>query len=301
MKIGSFTPVKHRIENVRVFRPVQTLLFKVRVSEVDTVNTNDYLNFDLKVNVTLQNSKTGNLNTIIPYIELSKLADISTFNEGSTLIGSDYILYPVMLGVDSNVSVDNDKYLEINIVDIPANISAIEIYSYEVGKQSDFVARYSKMACPSGVARHKTAMGENDFLSLPISGFDELQITYLNGSVSSMSIVDLQYHMAQNNDITAVKQDTNGLSLSAKVDLKIQDGNVHDAPTLLNYLKTNTFKVNGYVSTFMAYANSFVMVLEDVESIEIIRDTDSTKPLEYILGDFVDTKKAVSVVKTDKK
>lgn len=51
----------------------------------------------------------------------------------------------------------------------------------------------------------------------------------------------------------------------------------------------------------MAYADSFVMELNEVDSIEIIRDTDSSKPLEYILGDFIDTVKPAPVVKSDKK
>ncbi len=307
MKVGSFTPSNGRVENIRIFRPIQTLLVKVDLKgasndgiTVRPQGIRSYVENKMKVNVTLQNSASGHLSTLIPYIEISKLADISTYNEGYSVVKDNSVLYPIMLGISKNLSVDNDKYIDISFLDIPDYVERIHINSFEVGENSDFVSFYQKMAAPSGVARYKVNTENSEFLSLPLKGFDEVQLTFYNGLTATYDKTDLFYLMAQNNDITAVLQSDSGLTVGGVV--STTSSNVHDGVTLIHALHNDELIVKGNSNIYLSHSDNFVLDLDEVETLEIIRDTDCINPFEFILGDFVDSKKPVSKnLKTDKK
>ncbi len=294
-KIGSYTPKNGRVEGIKIFKPIQTLLVNVLVDSAHQQCPKGILKYienKMKVNVTLQNSDNGHLTTLVPYIEIGKLADISTYNEGYSVVNDSSILYPVMLSVDQNLSVDNDKYLEVSFLDIPSYVHTINLNSFEVGELSDFVAYYSKMTAPAGVARYQINTNDSEFLSLPVTGFDEIQIKHINGVVSVLDKTDLDYLMAQNNDITAVLQEKSGLSFTGRF-------SDHDVMTLqtadefVEKIKQGKLDIYGSGNIYLSRAESYVLNLKNVDTLEIIRDTDCKDSFEFILGDFVDSKKPV--------
>ncbi|MGC3977852.1 MAG: hypothetical protein QM751_06200 [Paludibacteraceae bacterium] len=137
-----------------------------------------------RLNVVLQNSKTGSLATLIPYVGLTQLSEISTFNEGAVVIEDKLIIIPVMLHPTDNISLDNEKYLEMSLIDIPNNVTSVDVHSFETGTLTDFVTKYNKMNCPAGSARVKFNVVDNELILLPTTGFDSIQFTYKNGLVA---------------------------------------------------------------------------------------------------------------------
>lgn len=292
MKVGSYVPVNSKIESVKHFRPCQHLLFNVRFGE--NLTSYSYVNFRGRLNLSLQNSNSGTLSTIVPSLPLNVLGDISTYNEGVVLIKNQSILFPVLLNPTANVSLSNDKYLDISLTELQG-VVGVDIYAFELGVNSDFLTSYSKMNCPAGNARSKFSVGENDFLSIPTTGFDELQITYKNGFVSTLTHFDLEYHMAQNNDMTAYRQakDLFGnpvLGISAKGLVSFNE-HLSDLSGVVGFLNGGTSTVDVVVDAIMSCANNYVMVLDEVSTIEIIRDTDSSKVFEFVLADFINAQK----------
>lgn len=282
MKIGSYTPVNNKVENIKIFTPVQTILI---VPKYNTrVIASKFAYETATISITLQNSNTGNLTTIIPHVKLTTLGEISTFNEGVVVMDDDTIIFPIMLNPVGNVQVDNDKYLQLDLSELSPTISQVDIYTFTVGKSSDFIAKYSKMACPAGVARHKVNAVNNEILSLPLTGYDSVQLTYANGIVSVYSKVDLEYIQAQNNDLTAYKMGAMGIDVI---------GNLTNTSKYADFagfnldLKSGIIDIEGVVNLYTSKCRSYILNLENVKEIEIIRDSDSVKPLEYILGDFV--------------
>lgn len=265
MKIGSFVPnADYLIENIKVFRPCQVLLFHLKSGAANKLDAlTDYTPL---LNVVLQNSKTGASDTIVPFIQLGKLGEIASFNEGVILGTETGILIPVMLNPAGNISLDNDKYLDVQLSGLQ-DFANVDIYAFETGKNSDFVTKYMKVTAPMGVARHKTSVGQADLVSFPTKGFESIQLTYKGGIVTNMTKTELQYYAAKNNDLTAMQMGSN--------DSPFVPGTINDTlDTALCFI-------------FGCYATQFIVNLIDVESIEIIRDVENGQAFEYILGDLV--------------
>ncbi len=279
MKVGSYTPNNGKIEGVKIFRPAQSILLNINFPFTPGSTASDTrcsLLKDMlaKINVTLQNSDTGNLTTLIPYLKLTNLAEISTFNEGAVVINNNNMIIPIMLNPLGNIDIDNDKFLQLDIIDVDDFISSIDIHSFELGVESNFIAKYSKMNVPAGSSRYAVNCAGNDLILLPRTGYDEVQITYKSGVVSSFSSVELQYYMAKNNDLSAYGYDDSGNGVAARV-RSLAGGGV---PTEV------------LVDLYMSILSSYVLNLIDVDKIELIRESDSSNSLEFILGDFVEDK-----------
>lgn len=249
MKIGTYVAnAQGNIDPQKVFRPLQTILVDIHGENGQSI---EFKTLTAKLNVTLINSTTGSQDSIIPFVSLTQLAEVATMHEGSVLHSSfgasNTLLIPVLLNPTSNLQINNDKYLDIEISGlVPGAI--VDIYGFESQSMSDMVCRYSKFSMPIGTSRQSTQTGNNDFLCLPIVGFDSIRITYASGVVADLSPRELQYMMAKENDIT----------------LSSVDG------------------------SFMiySYANSYVIDLAGVKSFEIVRDSNSTTPFEFLLGDL---------------
>lgn len=285
MKIGSYTPENGKLSSIKHFRPSQAILFVFNIDSPRSVGTDEFKSNTAKLNVNLQNSKTGNLQTIIPYISLLSLAEISTFNEGVVLIKDRSMTLPVLLHPTDNISIDNDKYLEFSLIDIPGWVKTIDIYSFETGKNTDFVTKYNKMSCPAGSARSFFSVADNDFIQLPISGFDSIRVTYKNGIVSDMTPVELSYYMAQNNDVTAYNSSSLGVKVSGTVVGAKPD--YLDFTDFITDYKMKLIRVQGVSESFLSICSTFIFNLLEAQSVEIIRDSQSDSSLEFVLGDFI--------------
>lgn len=251
MKIGTYVAnAQGTIDPQKVFRPLQTILIDLHGT---ALNPLDFNNLAAKLNVTLINSTTGSQDSIIPFVSLTQLAEVATMHEGSVLRtavsddGFTRLLIPVLLNPTSNLQINNDKYLDIEISGLSAG-QTVDIYGFESQSMSDMICRYSKFSMPIGTSRQSTQTGNNDFLCLPIVGFDSIRITYASGVVADLSPRELQYMMAKENDIT----------------LSSLDG----------------------ANMIYSYANSYVIDLGGVKSFEIVRDSNSATPFEFLLGDL---------------
>ena len=272
MKIGTFSPDSNGIiEGIRIFRPCQTLLARVINTLGETVP--DFANETIKVLATLQNSNNGSQKTLIPYILLNKLAEISTFNEGVVLQKNDSCLYPIMLNPIGNIELDSDKYIDVAFNGVAAT-ETIELYAFEASKISDFVPVYSKMSTSSGVARQKFNVATNDVLCLPITGFDSIQLTYKSGSVGTYTPTELEYLMSKTNDLTMYHRDTN-------------TGGVVTITSAYYNSGSGTVSATSISELIMSYGCQFIVNLLEVDSIELIRDTNCSANYEFILCDFV--------------
>ncbi|MGC3977845.1 MAG: hypothetical protein QM751_06165 [Paludibacteraceae bacterium] len=281
MKIGSFIPSAGKIDAVKHFRPAQSLLVVFKSDSV--IGVLDFKSNTTKINVNLQNSKTGSLSALIPYISVTRLSEISTFNEGSVLVETQSYISPVMLHPTENISLDNDKYLEFSFIDIPGWVSSVDLYTYEMGTTTDFVTKYNKMSCPAGSARVVFNTVDNDLLALPLTGFDSVRLTYKNGLVADMSAVELKYYMAQNNDLSAYQSSADGINVKGF----LVERSFASFAELNTALSSGSVLIQGTAQTYQSLCSSFIFNLVDVVSIEIIRDTNSVNSLEFILGDFV--------------
>lgn len=260
MKVGSFQPVNGKIENIKVMRPCQALLFHIVYSDNEDFNTT-LQTAGCKLQVLRQNSNTGQKDTIVPFIQLGKLAEIATFNEGCIRLGLQSAHVPVMLSPAGNIALDNDKYLEISVVDtnLYPGLQSIDVYAIESEKISPFLTKYNKMSVPAGIARQYFNVKDSDILSLPTTGYDEIQLKTNTGSVITLTKIELQYLQSTKNDLTAYRMD--------------------DATNMI---------VSGMGGAQLhPYGNSFILNLLSIESIEIIRDSNSASSFDFILGDLV--------------
>lgn len=258
MKIGTFAPVNGKIENVKIMRPAQAILLELTFAEPSSMEV--LKSATCKLLVTRQNSENGQTDTIIPFIPLGKLAEIATFNEGAVRLSIYKAFIPVMLSPAGNIQLDSNKYLELSLHDmnIVPDPTEVTIYAIEDSSMSAFITKYQKFNLPAGVSRQSVNLKDADILCLPQTGFDEIKIVSKNGHVNSMTKTELLYKQATKNDITAYRLADTGLL-------------------------TNTV---GSADLFPV-GNSFILNLIDVESIEVVRDSDSTEVFEFITADLV--------------
>lgn len=278
MKIGTFTPTAGgAIENVKIFSPASLILIHAKSSTPQVYQSLDFLGNQMKVQVELQNSDTGQRLPIIPFIKASTLAEISTFNEGAVLMDDNSIIYPIMLNPVGNIRLDKDKYLELSLVNCPLagavlpSVMTYDIYAFEAPANNDFITKYSKISAPAGTSRQKFNVTSSDLVVLPITGFDSINFTYRNGLVSNMNPVELRYQMAKTNDLTAFHKKSTG---EVKAFLSLEEPVAVDGCPVI-------------VDMVMSYGNYFIINTLDIETVEIIRDTNSASVYEFILADLV--------------
>lgn len=270
MKIGRYTAQNGVIEGIKILRPIQEIGLLIKFKQ--GFNTPfDYLSNSFKVNASIVNSKSGAQDTVIPYCNSTDLALVRQFHQGHILaMGQDNLLLPVLLNPVGSIQLDNDKYVQLDFSNIPNVIDFIEIYIFDEGKITDFVAKYSKMAAPAGVARHLVKTDTSELLVIPTNFGDSLQVTYKNGSVVDYTTTDLQFYMARNNDVSFIQQ-------------RNFDG-INGIGGLLDDGEGARDVTVGYVG---ATYNRFLFDLADVRQIEIIRDSNSANACEFLLCDFV--------------
>ncbi len=241
-----------------IFTPVQTLL--IGITKSDSAIANDAFSVSENpsvIKVSLQNSKTGEKNDIVPHIKLPYLAEIATYNEGQILFTDNYILFPVMLNPVGNVDLDNDKFLR---VEFETNGKAVDIFAFSEGTMSNFISKYDKMNVPAGTSRLSFNTKGIELMYLPNfqQSFDSVRLTYSNGLSSELTSRELQYLMSKNNDITAFKTEPNS-----------------------GIIETGTSNLSG------SFANGAIINLNNVSQVEIIRDTvGSSSNYEFIFGNF---------------
>jgi|GEM_PF-6093676 hypothetical protein len=255
MKIGTYIAnAQGNIDPQKVFRPLQTILIDVHgKQQYDSV---DFLTLAAKLNVTLINSKTGNQDSIIPFVTLNLLGEIATMHEGSVIYkngqdfadGISHLLVPVLLNPASNLQIDNDKYLDIELSGLLPG-QTVDLYGFETQSLSEMVCKYSKFSIPIGTSRNTTTVGSNDVLALPVGGFDSIRLSFTSGVVADMSPIELDYYMAKENDLTL----------------------------------TTT---NPTDKIIYSRGNHYILDLNGIKSFEIVRDSDSTAAFEFVLGDL---------------
>jgi len=272
MKIGAYQANGvGNVVDVKCFRPIQVLLFDVTTSDnLAPLTVADFLNSTIKVNVTLQDSKTGNQTSVVPFVKLSQLAEIATMHEGSVIMTKDKILFPVLLNPAANLRVDNDKYLEIELSGMVPG-QHVDVYGFETENISDMLCIYQKFSIPVGTARQIYQVGTNDIIAFPTTGFDSVRFYFNSGVVSDMSPRELQYDMAKNNDLTLYQLSENG---TVDVVTTAEDNGAGGQMTVSK------------CQMIMSHGNSFIRDLAGVKQFEIIRDSQPETAFEFLLGDL---------------
>lgn len=250
MKIGTYVAdAKGNIDPQKVFRPLQTILIAVHAHGGNPLSPDVFLALSAKLNVNIVNSQSGSQDSIIPFIHLNTLGEISTMHEGTISMNESIMVIPVLLNPTSNLAIDNNKYLDIEMSGLLPG-QPVDIYGFESKTMSEMVCKYSKFSIPIGTSRQTITVGTNDVLAMPIVKFDSVRITFASGVVADLSPTELDYLMAKENDLTLVCD------------------------------------MYGSQVFIPSRANHYILDLNGVKSFEIIRDSDSTLPYEVIMGDL---------------
>lgn len=267
MLIGSFAPENGSILSKICTRSCHMLLFELFYKTEFVEGTKpldaEVMNNTTRLRLDLQDNSKGLLSSVIPSIELDRLMEISTRKEGFAhgFLSTDdadmpyfQVVYPVMLTHAGNFDLNADKFLEINLTDIPKQVTSVRIYAYDVDMVAGVRFDYNKMNIPNGVSREKYVLGNSDILVLPTDGFDEIQLTYPSGLTSRWSLSELRYTTAIKNDVVM---------------------------SIMDYSeRRNVLSVDGFLK-------SFIVDLDGAVELEIIRDSASNQSFEFLLLDIV--------------
>lgn len=192
--------VVNSISNLKVFKPIQYLYLTGTHVGYEALK-------EISLRVRVVNSMTGRVDEIIPSVNLAVLAEISSMNEGFSIIpnvANDVFELNVMLHPTSAVYLSNDKYLEIDINGVGEG-SDINIYGIESNVvDKDFICRYNKFYMSAGELQKTFVVGENENLIIPVSSFDEVSLQYNNGTNCSYTLQELSALMNMRNDIVSV-------------------------------------------------------------------------------------------------
>lgn len=207
-----------KVSNVLVTRACHSLLLRFVSKELsDEPAKPFYVNNPSVLRVDLQNNSDGLVRSIIPAVEIAKLAEYATRSEGfsygekAPIEGYQVsLLYPVVLTPSGNLDLSSEKYLELEISEIPSDIEFIEVYAFESGDVSAFRVRYEKMNVGLGISRENFIISNTDCIILPTSGFDEIQMTYPGGVVVRRTLEELKYRTAISNDLCVAIMDGYG-------------------------------------------------------------------------------------------
>lgn len=193
------TQTKGNIVNAKVFKPVQYINVQGHSPAEDGPN-------DVQIRVRLISSDTGKVEDIIPSMNLSLLGEISSMNEGFYISDSSHFSVNVMLHPTSAIYLSNDKYLEI---EVECEDSDMEITLYGIENaliDKNFVCRYNKFYMAAGELQKSFVVGQNENLILPISSFEEVVLSYKNGSSCTFTAAELEALMILKNDIVCVSK-----------------------------------------------------------------------------------------------
>lgn len=274
MKIKSCTPVNGKIENVRIFRPCQSLLLSIKVkdsfhtslSETASHTTLGYVlsSIGVKLTARLISQDTGKMETFIPSVYVKELGELATFGEGH-ISGSpvDFVV-PVLLNPTHSLNLTQNRFVEIDFTNCE-HIESIDIYSVETGVISDNLFKYQKLSCPIGTARNDFKNQVSDFVLLPKDGFDYIEVTYTTGVTAILTPLELQHLNHAKNDIVLI-------------------GGVNGFMNVVqpNDAENDLSPVCDLVSGFM---DSVIYIISEVVSLSIVRETDSSTPLNLIFGE----------------
>lgn len=211
MKISHITT---STSNLKVFKPIQYLYLTGHGVGYQQLS-------EITLRVRIVNSMTGRVDEIIPSVNLGVLSEISSMNEGFSVIPgvfNDTFKMNIMLHPTSAIYLSNDKYLEVDINGMEENgLQHIHVYGIESNVvDKDFVCRYNKFYMSAGELQKTFAVGENENLIIPTSSFDEVTLQYNNGSSCTYTLDELGALMILKNDIVSVPRDNIYYSVIAK-------------------------------------------------------------------------------------
>jgi len=277
MKIKSVSPVSGKIENVRIMRPCQSLLLQIKPTASFQTTLHDgavcshatlqnaLSLLGAKMTARLISQDSGKMETFIPSLDLRMLAELATFGEGHISGNVTSFCLPILLNPHYSLNLSQNHYIELDITGCE-NISSIDIYSVETGLIADNFFKYQKMSCPVGNARTDFKNPASDFVVLPKSGFDYVEITFATGVTAILTPTELQYLNHAKNDVVSVET-TDGTSIAVVV------GNDEDLDSI-------TSMVTGYME-------NLIYPISQVNSISIVRDDDSSEAMNVIFGSSV--------------
>ena len=168
---------------------------------------------EITLRVRIVNSLTGRVDEIIPSVNLGVLSEISSMNEGFSVIPgvfNDKFKMNIMLHPTSAIYLSNDKYLEVDINGVEeGGLQHIHVYGIESSVvDKEFVCRYNKFYMSAGELQKTFAVGENENLIIPTDSFDEVTLQFNNGSSCTYTLDELGALMILKNDIVSVPRDT---------------------------------------------------------------------------------------------
>jgi len=216
MLIGRFTPTNGVVEGIQISRPLQKLLF--RIHGESGLGSSIYNRFydvaPMILRVDLQDNIGNGVSSVIPHLNLSALSEFTTRGEGFALGKTSHIflpqeptarynmVYPVMLAPAGNMDLDSNKFLLCRLSELPVDVTSVEVYGVEVDTPSLVVIGYEKFNIPKGINRQRFPVTpDKALLMLPLEGYEELQITYAGGVVTTKTLFELMYITATRNDL----------------------------------------------------------------------------------------------------
>ena len=272
MRIGSFTPVNGRVRDIIINRPIHKLLFKLKggmpLASVGPPPLPFFNQAPMVLRIDMQDNVNSGTTPIVPHVNLSTLSEISSRREGFCIGHMEQVVvnsvsrlvynmsYPVTLAPAGNMDLDANKFLLCDLSDLPSDVEEVEVYGIELDTPSAILLQYNKFNIAKGINRQPfTAQGQ--LLVLPTEGFEEVQITYAGGVVTTKTLFELEYLTAINNDI-----------VSAIMQVGSSGGVMHSA--------------------VFGFRNALLLDLEGVQSFEIIRDNAqmSAEQFDLLMVDF---------------
>ncbi|WP_321426721.1 hypothetical protein [uncultured Bacteroides sp.] len=218
MKIISFSDSLKQ-ESIKIFKPVQYIYLSVVNYKMDTAN----------IRARIINTTTGKTEEIIPNISVLKLAEIASRNEGffvkkiGTTTVSGAVLptavdlkgeYCIMLHPSMSVGLSNDRYMEIDILDLQkptptsgSYTATMDVYGLENHKiDNDFAMKYRKFYMAAGELQKSFTVGDNEDLILPNDNtLSEVQLYYARGGYAPVYMFpELCMMQRMKNDVCCV-------------------------------------------------------------------------------------------------
>lgn len=152
------------------------------------------------------NSKTGNTDHVYPKCKVLDVAEISAQGEGFYRQSATKSVCLLTFS-DSAVNLDNDRYLELELINLAAS-HTYEVYGLENNGAVDKVYCFNKMTIAAGESVKKYTVGDNELLALPVTGIANLKQWTNDGATIEYLPAELSALMDQENDIIRVNQST---------------------------------------------------------------------------------------------
>ena len=270
MRIGTYTPLNGRVRDILINRPVHKILFKLKGSQPVVIGAPlpFYDEAPMVLRIDMQDNVNAGTTSIVPHVNLSTLSEISSRREGFCFGRMDggagpgsrisyHMSYPVTLAPAGNMDLDANKFLLCELSDLPDDVEEVEVYGIELDTPSAILVQYNKFNIAKGINRQQFA-AQGQMLVLPTEGFEEVQITYFGGVVTTKTLYELEYLTAINNDIVSAVMAVSSLG----------GGVMHSA--------------------VFGFRNALLLDLDGVQSFEIIRDNAqmSAEQFDLLMVDF---------------